>query len=188
MVARTGFGQRDGVIHRGCWSLARLASDLDIRKARFSAADLYLVSKFLFWVFATGVIFLPPRWALLSMMLIMQIDVSVPGFVGTSSIGWENAIKALVLPILIFWRVAPKGWRNVIWTKSSFLWTAFVCYVALAALWSPYKLAAAKMVGYLLCYFILFWPSTLLGGVSLTRRLSCSLSGSASRLGASRLL
>ena len=121
------------------------------------AADLYLVSKFLFWVFATGVIFLPPRWALLSMMLIMQIDVSVPGFVGTSSIGWENAIKALVLPILIFWRVAPKGWRNVIWTKSSFLWTAFVCYVALAALWSPYKLAAAKMVGYLLCYFILFW-------------------------------
>src|SRR6266404_3534896 len=121
------------------------------------AADLYLVSKFLFWVFAAGVIFLPPRWALMSMMLVMQIDVSVPGFLGTSSIGWENAIKALALPILVFWRVAPKGWRNVIWTKSSLLWTAFVCYVALAAMWSPYKLSALKMVGYLLSYFFLFW-------------------------------
>jgi hypothetical protein len=120
-------------------------------------AELYFVSKILFWAFTAGVVFLPTRWALLSLMLVMQIDVVAPGFVGAASVGWENAIKALVLPALMFWRLAPDGWRRAIWTRSSYLWTAFAGYVALAAIWSPYKLAAAKMVAYLLCYLVLFW-------------------------------
>jgi len=122
-----------------------------------SATQLYHVAELLFWIFAGGVIFLPVRWSLFCLFLVMQVDVSVPGFVGTSSIGWENAVKALALPALVLWRVVPANSRKIVWTKSAYLWAAFMFYVVLATIWSPYKIAAAKMVGYLLCYLVLFW-------------------------------
>jgi len=122
-----------------------------------SESTLYDVAKILFWIFALGVWFLPLRWSFLSLLLVMQVDVVAPEFVGASSVGWENAIRVLVLPALVLWRVLPAHSRKFVWTKSVQLWVVFVLYVALAGLWSPYKLATAKMVGYLLCYFVLFW-------------------------------
>jgi hypothetical protein len=141
----------------GCLVVSAMIMPRMTGTAFVSVDILYLVSKILFWIFAAGVIFLPIRWAFLSLLLLMQVDVVAPEFVGTSSVGWENAVKVLVLPALVLWRVLPPESRRSIWTRSARFWMAFTCYVALAGIWSPYKLATAKMVGYLLCYFLLFW-------------------------------
>lgn len=123
----------------------------------YGIGELYFTAKILFWIFTAGVLLLPGRWSLLCLAVMMQIDVSAPEFVGTASVGWENGVKALVLPALLLCRLAPRGWSRLAWTGPTRLWVLFVFYVGLAGVWSPHKIAAAKAVAYLISYLLLFW-------------------------------
>ena len=123
----------------------------------YGIGELYVVAKILFWVLTAGVLLLPSRWGLLCLAVMMQVDVSAPEFIGTSSVGWENAVKALVLPVLLLFWLSPRGSRLFVPTLPARLWTGLTIYIAFAGLWSPHKLAAAKAVAFLVTYLLLFW-------------------------------
>jgi len=123
----------------------------------YGIGELYVVAKILFWFLTAGVLLLPFRWGLLCLVVMMQVDVSAPEFVGTASVGWENAAKAIVLPALMLFWLAPRGATHSVPTLPARLWFGLVIYVAVAGLWSPHKLAAAKAVAYLVSYVLLFW-------------------------------
>ncbi len=134
-----------------------LVVEFGARAATNPQLKVFIVVQALFWLLTGGVVLLPPRAALLSLALLMHVDASAPGLMAASWIGWENPIKGLVLPVLILWRLAPRQSGKYMWTKTGYSWPLLMLYVGLAAVWSPYKIAAAKMEGYLFCYLILFW-------------------------------
>jgi hypothetical protein len=123
----------------------------------YDISEFYLAAKTLFWVLTAGVLLLPPRWGLLCLAVVMQVDVSASEFVGTASVGWENAIKALVLPALMLFWLSPRRSGSFVRAFPARLWIVFILYVGLAGFWSPHKVAAAKAVAYLLSYLLLFW-------------------------------
>jgi hypothetical protein len=113
------------------------------------------VARILFWSLAIGVLFLPKRWALLAYLVIIQVDVSGPGWASPSAVGIENAIKVGLLPLILLLRTFSFSLLRQ-WTRPLQLWLLFTGYVAIAGLWSPYHLSALKMVVYLLGYLLVF--------------------------------
>jgi len=109
----------------------------------------------LFWGLAAAIVFLNLRWSVLSYLLIAQIDMTgVAGLtdLSTSRVGIENAVKIVVLPCILLWRI---GWirsRHSGWPLAAEIWAGLTIYSAVSTMWSPYRLSALKMVGYLCCY------------------------------------
>lgn len=122
----------------------------------FHNAFIYGIEQILFWAFALGVLFLPPRWAVLSMLLAGNVDVIRPGFVATAGVGWQNAIETLVLPTVLLLRMTSFRVPKIKWSTPARLWAALIIYASISILWSPFKLSGAKMVAYLCAWFILF--------------------------------
>ncbi len=115
-----------------------------------------LIASALFWILAACALILKPRWAIVCVLLILQFDMSGPGFESTSSVGFENALKIILLPAILLWRI---GWRPVpfsMWPRMAKYWMALVAYAVAATAWSDYPLSAFKMIGYLLCSTMLF--------------------------------
>ncbi len=115
-----------------------------------------LIASALFWILGAGALILKPRWAIVCALLILQIDMSGPGFESISSVGFENAFKIILLPAILLWRI---GWRPApfsMWPRMARLWMALVAYAVVASAWSHYPLSALKMIGYLLCSTMLF--------------------------------
>ncbi|HEX3721166.1 MAG TPA: hypothetical protein VHV31_00150, partial [Nitrolancea sp.] len=113
------------------------------------------IARVLFWILAVAVVFLPRRWALLAYLVIIQVDVSGPGWASPTAVGLENGIKVVALPLILLVRTS--SWELLTyWTRPLKLWLLFTAYVALAGLWSPYPISAIKMVGYLLAYAVIF--------------------------------
>jgi hypothetical protein len=138
------------------------------------------ITRVLFWSLAIGILFLPKRWALLAYLVIIQVDVSGPGWASPSAVGLENAIKVGLLPLILLLRTCSFSLIRQ-WTRPLQLWLLFTCYVAIAALWSPYHLSALKMVVYLVGYalvFLLFtqaWKQGLLDLAQIVAALWLSL-------------
>lgn len=120
------------------------------------SADVYRLVEMLFWVFAVGVACLPLRWAILSLVLLANIDVISPGSSSITAVGWDNAARTLIIPALLLLRMTGCRLPRIRSTVAVRAWVALMLYAALSSLWSPFKLSAAKMVGYLLCYFLLY--------------------------------
>jgi hypothetical protein len=115
-----------------------------------------LIASALFWILGASALILRPRWAIVCVLLLLQIDMSGPGFESASSVGFENAIKIILLPAILLWRI---GWRPAPfsqWPRMAKLWMALVAYAIIATAWSNYPLSALKMIGYLLCSTMLF--------------------------------
>jgi hypothetical protein len=99
---------------------------------------------------------LKPAHAIVAYILLAQFDFGIAASYADTSLGSETALKAIVIPTILLWRIRPielmpsgcVGLRNC--------WLAFVGYAALAAVWSPYRLSAAKMIGYFYAYTALF--------------------------------
>ena len=109
----------------------------------------------MFWILTAAVVFLRPRYGALAYILLLEFDFTGSANFSDASVGWENGIKALLLPAILLiriWPIEPLAPRFK-WFKR--LWLVFVTYAAVAVLWSPYKLSAVKMIGY-------FGTSTLL--------------------------
>jgi len=113
------------------------------------------IARALFWSLAIAIVFLPKRWALLAYLVIIQVDVSGPGWASPSAVGLENAIKVGLLPLILLLRTFSLS-LLLQWTRPLRLWLLFTAYVAIAGLWSPYHLSAFKMVAYLFGYALVF--------------------------------
>jgi hypothetical protein len=109
----------------------------------------------LFWGLAAAIVFLNLRWSILSYLLIAQIDMTVlAGLIDLSAsrIGIENAAKVIVLPCILLWRI---GWirsRHSGWPLAAKIWAGLTIYSAVSTMWTPYRLSALKMTGYLCSY------------------------------------
>jgi hypothetical protein len=113
------------------------------------------IARALFWSLAIAILFLPKRWALLAYLVIIQVDVSGPGWASPSAVGLENAIKVGLLPLILLLRTFSFSLVRQ-WTRPLGIWLLFTGYVAIAGFWSPYHLSAIKMVAYLFGYALVF--------------------------------
>jgi hypothetical protein len=110
----------------------------------------------LFWMLAVLAILLPPRWSLFSYILLTHVDLSGPMFDSTYSLGIENGIKVVIIPTVLLLRF---GW-NVdwppTWKRIGAIWITLFSLSAITIFWTPYRLSALKMDGYLYSYFVIF--------------------------------
>jgi O-antigen ligase len=109
-----------------------------------------------FWVLSAGVVVLPMRWALISLLLLAHLDLSGASFASASEIGVENAIKVAGLPLVLLLRMRLGPLRNARLSWAAAAWAGLMIYSAVATLWSPFQISALKMVAYLWSYSLLF--------------------------------
>jgi O-Antigen ligase len=115
-----------------------------------------LVAHVLFWLFAVGTAALPVRWSIVSYLLLVQFDLTGSAFYSSEFVGWENAVKIVLVPTLLFLRLKPIKLGDSVVAKLARVWLCFAVYAAIAVLWSPYRLSGVKMLGYLYAYSVLF--------------------------------
>jgi hypothetical protein len=143
--------------------------------------EVYPVTLTLFWIFALGVLFLRPRWALLSLLLGANVNVIQPGFLSAASVGWQNGLETLVLPTVLLLRLTGFKMPRFRWGVPALAWAALTLYAAVSILWSPFKVSGVKMVGFLAAWFILYlvfhlaWQRMILDEGLLIAALWCSL-------------
>lgn len=93
----------------------------------------------------------------LAYLISMQIDVAPQDFASATELGILNALRVLLLPTVLLARVIweTKGgayFRDVIRSPILWLWSSFILYVIVGSIASPFRLSAAKQVGYLYAY------------------------------------
>lgn len=115
-----------------------------------------LIARLCFWLFAAGALLLPVRWAVVAYLLLAQFDLTGSAFYSSEILGWENAIKVVVVPTVLFLRVKPGPFLSAEIAKIGRTWILLAGYAALAVLWSPFKLSGLKMLGYFYAYTLLF--------------------------------
>ena len=101
-------------------------------------------------------ILLPPRWSLFSYILLTHVDLSGPMFDSTYSLGIENGIKIVIIPTILLLRF---GWNPdwpPAWKRIGAVWITLFALAAITIFWTPYRLSAIKMEGYLYSYFVIF--------------------------------
>ena len=118
--------------------------------------QIYWVELLLFYALALGIVLLPLRWSLLCLLLAGCVEVIPPGFVATTSIGWENMTERLLLPSLLLLRLTRFRLPRIRWGFSSKAWATLVLYAAISILWSPFRLSGLKMVAYLAAWFVFY--------------------------------
>jgi len=118
--------------------------------------EALLIARLFFWAFTAGTVFLAPRWAVISYLLLVQFDLTGSAFYSSEILGWENAVKVIVAPTILFYRLRPINFLNPNILKVARIWLLLAFYAAVAVLWSPFKLSAVKMLGYFYAYTILF--------------------------------
>jgi hypothetical protein len=115
-----------------------------------------VVPTVIFWILVFLAVVTPIRWSVVLYLLLVQIDLSAVGNFSTDSMGIENAIKVVVIPTLLLFKIRKELQFSPQARKYFGLWFLFVAYVGLASLWSPYRVSGIKMVGYLYAYSALF--------------------------------
>ncbi len=120
------------------------------------ASEAAIFAGVAFWVLSSLVLLLPVRWSLIAFLLLVQFDVSGVGFYSVGSLGMENAIKTVLLPTLLLWRMWPIEPFAPCTRKFRITWLLLTAVAAVAVIWSPYHLSAVKMVGYMYAYSVLF--------------------------------
>jgi hypothetical protein len=118
--------------------------------------EVYAVELVLFWLLAAGIVFLRLRWAVLCLLLAGNVEVIHPGFVSTTTVGWQNAVEAIILPIILVLRMTNFRVPKVKLRLPVRLWVALIAYAAVSILWSQYKLSGLKMVAYLTAWLLLY--------------------------------
>src|SRR2546423_1003984 len=118
--------------------------------------EALLIARLFFWAFTAGTVFLTPRWAVISYLLLVQFDLTGSAFYSSEILGWENAVKVIVAPTILFYRLRPIDFLNPNILKVARIWLLLAAYAAVAVLWSPFRLSAVKMLGYFYAYTILF--------------------------------
>src|SRR5256885_7709924 len=118
--------------------------------------ETLVIAGLVLWAFTAGAVLLPPSWAVISYLLLVQFDLTGSAFYSSEILGWENAVKVIVAPTILFYRLRPIDFLNPNILKVARIWLLLAAYAAVAVLWSPFKLSAVKMLGYFYAYTILF--------------------------------
>ena len=100
----------------------------------------------LLWLLFPVALFAPIRWAILAWLVMGNLDATGPGQSPTETLGWLNAVKSIVIPLCLWWRLRGES-SQLLTTVPARLWIALTAYAMVATIWSPFPLAAAKLVG-----------------------------------------
>jgi len=84
-----------------------------------------------------------------------NLDTTGPISSVTDAVGWMNASKGILIPLYLWWRLRSTRNERVPPLPAN-LWMLFVLYATIASLWSPFPLAAAKLVGNLVGNLLTF--------------------------------
>jgi hypothetical protein len=120
------------------------------------SSEVLLIARAVFWILAVLVGVLPIRWSIVTFLLLVQFDLSGEAFYSAESLGIENAIRVIAVPTLLLVRLRDEIDLEPHYARLRMIWLAFVGYALLATAWSPFKLSAVKMLGYLYAYSVLF--------------------------------
>jgi O-antigen ligase len=120
-----------------------------------NAADM-IVATALFWVFAVLSVSLPPRYGVIAFIVLVQFDLTGLAFYADSSLGWENAVKTIVIPTILLLRIRPFDLLPPALGRARNFWLVLVAYAAISIAWTPYLLSGVKMMGYFYAYSVLF--------------------------------
>ncbi len=112
-------------------------------------------AQLLFWILLPCVLAAPLRWAILAWLIMGNLDTTGPRSSVTDAVGWMNATKGILLPLYLWWRFRSTRAERLPSLLTN-LWLLFVLYATAASLWSPFPLAAAKLVGNLVGTFLTF--------------------------------
>jgi hypothetical protein len=105
-----------------------------------------LAAQLIFAILLPFVVFAPVRWAVLAWLIMGNLDGTGPGSAALTTFGWLNAAKGVGIPLLLSWRLRTVPIASIV-TLPARLWIALTIYASIASLWSPFPLAAAKLVG-----------------------------------------
>ncbi|HEY3453479.1 MAG TPA: O-antigen ligase family protein [Bryobacteraceae bacterium] len=104
----------------------------------------------LYIVLLTAAGLAPLRWALAAYLTLATVDF----YTGYGGIGILNALKGLVFPAVLLWRLrAYSGHTKPI--VAPIAWLLLVSYVAIASFWSLFPLSAAKLAGEMIGSFLI---------------------------------
>lgn len=117
-----------------------------------------LILQFVFACLALVVIapIFPLRWALLSYLLIIHVDIPRIDLEVQGAVATTNFVNAILLPSVLLLRTRLAGLIPLRETKLLWAWFAFIAYVVVASTWTEYPFPAIKQIGYLYCYTALF--------------------------------
>lgn len=119
-------------------------------------SESIIIAHACFWVLAPLAIFLPIRWSILAFLVLIQFDLSATGGYQSETLGIDNALRVVLIPTILLWRVRKSISFDPVFKKLRLFWILLIGYSALALLWSGYKLSAVKMLGYFYAYSVLF--------------------------------
>lgn len=106
----------------------------------------------------------PIRYAYFILLILPLFDASGPGFASASQVGVLNALKVLIAPAIIISRLKGLPFK-ALFRKGNGAFYAFIAliiYASIAIIWSPWKLSAFKMMGYLVGH--IFWFAVIVHG------------------------
>ena len=104
----------------------------------------------LYVILLAAAVLAPLRWAIASYLVLSTVDF----YTGYSGIGILNAIKGLVYPVFLLWRLrAYSGHGKTI--VAPVAWLLLVSYVGIASFWSVFPLSAVKLVGEMIGSFLI---------------------------------
>lgn len=103
-------------------------------------------AQILLWLLLPFVLFSTPRWAVLAWLVMGNLDTTGPSSSVSSAVGWMNASKGSLLPLFILWRLRRTP-SDILASLPAKLWLFLIAYVGFATVWSPFPLAAAKLIG-----------------------------------------
>jgi hypothetical protein len=100
-------------------------------------------------------IFAPMRVALVAYLMLSVVDFNT----ASAGIGAFNAIRGLICPCILLWRLRDFGGHGRI-VMAPIAWLMLIGYAAVASLWSLFGLSAIKLVGemsgsFLICMVLL---------------------------------
>jgi hypothetical protein len=105
-----------------------------------------VLTQVLFWLLLPIVLWGRLHWAVLTWLVMSNFDGTGPSTAAsTTEVGIINALKGVAIPIYLVWRMrhVPSSVQGLL---SSRLWIATTLYAAIASFWSPFPLAATKLV------------------------------------------
>ena len=144
-------------------------------------SEVLFIAQGLFWLLALLTVALPARWSVLSLLLMVQFDLSGQAFYSAETLGIEKAVRVIVIPTLLLLRMRSEISLEPQFARLRGIWLAFCAYAVAATLWSPFKLSAIKMLGYLYAYCVIFlifsvaWKKNWLRASVLAIAVWCSL-------------
>ena len=117
--------------------------------------DPLFIPTVIFWILTSLAVLLPVRWSVIVFLFLVQVDLSALSNFSISSMGIENGIKVVAIPTILLLKLRKEIEFDGMARKYLGCWGLFVGYAALAILWSPYRMPAIKMIGYLYAYGVL---------------------------------